>query len=171
LVSSALIHNNKALLLLTFSVRIIAASGVILCILNLLQPTVRFTMAQDLHLSVVNALSLWIESHLGRVIHLEELAEYSGYSLWHMQKLFKEATGISLGKYIRERRLAGAVYQLTTSSTSIFDIAMDFGFGSQSHFTYMFRKRFNITPFEFRQNPTLTLDIAPPLHLSQKKSA
>lgn len=128
-------------------------------------------MAQDIHLTVVYALSKWIEGHLGRVIYLEELAEYSGYSLWYMQKLFKEATGISLGKYIRERRLASAVYQLSNSDSSIFDIAMDFGFGSQSHFTYMFRKRFNITPHEFRQNPQIALQLSPPLHLIDHPSA
>ena len=82
-------------------------------------------MAQDNHVALVNALSKWIEEHLGRVIHLEELAAYSGYSLWHMQKIFKEVTGISLGKYIRQRRLAGAVNLLRNSSQSIFDIALD----------------------------------------------
>ncbi len=128
-------------------------------------------MIQEHHLSLVCALSQWVETHLGRVIHLEELAEYSGYSLWHMQKLFKEATGISLGKYIRERRLAGAVYQLRSSDASIFDIALDFGFGSQSHFTYMFRKRFNITPYDFRQDLSVDLHIAPPLHIIHQKMA
>ncbi|TBL30511.1 helix-turn-helix domain-containing protein, partial [Klebsiella oxytoca] len=97
-------------------------------------------MPQDNHLALVCALSKWIEEHLGRVIHLEELAAYSGYSLWHMQKIFKEVTGTSLGKYIRQRRLAGAIHLLRTSDRSIFDISLDFGFGSQSHFTYMFRK-------------------------------
>ncbi|ETS99752.1 helix-turn-helix domain-containing protein [Providencia sp. PROV188] len=122
-------------------------------------------MAQDNHVALVNALSKWIEEHLGRVIHLEELAAYSGYSLWHMQKIFKEVTGISLGKYIRQRRLAGAVNLLRNSSQSIFDIALDFGFGSQSHFTYMFRKEYGITPFDFRQNDQIHLDVKEPLHL------
>ncbi|MTB66001.1 helix-turn-helix domain-containing protein [Providencia sp. wls1943] len=123
-------------------------------------------MAQDNHVALVNALSKWIEEHLGRVIHLEELAAYSGYSLWHMQKIFKEVTGISLGKYIRQRRLAGAVNLLRNSSQSIFDIALDFGFGSQSHFTYMFRKEYGITPFDFRQNDQIHLDVKEPLHLT-----
>ena len=79
-------------------------------------------MPQDNHLALVCALSKWIEEHLGRVIHLEELAAYSGYSLWHMQKIFKEVTGTSLGKYIRQRRLAGAIHLLRTSERSIFDI-------------------------------------------------
>ncbi|APC12158.1 MULTISPECIES: helix-turn-helix domain-containing protein [Providencia] len=123
-------------------------------------------MPQDNHLALVYALSKWIEEHLGRVIHLEELAAYSGYSLWHMQKIFKEVTGISLGKYIRQRRLAGAVNLLRNSNQSIFDIALDFGFGSQSHFTYMFRKEYGITPFDFRQNEQIQLDVKQPLHLT-----
>ena len=107
-------------------------------------------MAQDIHLAIVSALSKWIEGHLGRVIHLEELAEYSGYSLWHMQKLFKESTGISLGKYIRERRLASAVYQLSSSETPIFDIAMDLGYVSQQTFSRVFRRQFDRTPSDYR---------------------
>ncbi len=107
----------------------------------------------------------WIDEHLGRVIHLEELAASPGYSLWHMQKIFKEVTGTSLGKYIRQRRLAGAIHLLRTSDRSIFDIALDFGFGSQSHFTYMFRKEYGITPFDFRQNQDIELETKQPLHL------
>lgn len=122
-------------------------------------------MPQDNHLALVCALSKWIEEHLGRVIHLEELAAYSGYSLWHMQKIFKEVTSTSLGKYIRQRRLAGAIHLLRTSERSIFDIALDFGFGSQSHFTYMFRKEYGITPFDFRQNQEIVLETKQPLHL------
>ncbi len=79
-------------------------------------------------------------------------------------KIFKDVTGVSLGKYIRERLLAGAVYQLRSSDSTIFDIALDFGFGSQSHFTYMFRKHYGITPYDFRQNTDIDLNIALPLH-------
>ncbi|MFV9998081.1 MAG: helix-turn-helix domain-containing protein [Arsenophonus endosymbiont of Dermacentor nuttalli] len=122
-------------------------------------------MLQDTHLALACELSKWIEDHIGRIIYLEELAAYSGYSLWHMQKIFKEITGISLGKYIRQRRLARAVNLLRNSSKPIFDIALDFGFGSQSHFTYMFRKEFGITPYDFRQNINIELEIKEPLHL------
>lgn len=82
-------------------------------------------------------------------------------------KIFKEVTGTSLGKYIRQRRLAGAIHLLRTSERSIFDIALDFGFGSQSHFTYMFRKEYGITPFRlsaksrdrFRNQTAITFTI------------
>lgn len=128
-------------------------------------------MPQDNNLALVCALSKWIENHLGRAIFLEELAQYSGYSLWHMQKLFKEVTGISLGRYIRERRMAGAIYQLRHSDSAIFDIALDFGFSTQAHFAYMFKKRFGLTPNEFRQSPDVELKTEPPLHEIHQKSA
>lgn len=128
-------------------------------------------MLQDTHLALVCELSKWIEEHIGRIIYLEELAAYSGYSLWHMQKIFKEITGISLGKYIRQRRLAKAVNLLRNSSKAIFDIALDFGFGSQSHFTYMFRKEFGITPYDFRQDPNIKLEIKEPLHYIYQQSS
>ena len=64
------------------------------------------------NIALVCALSEWIEQHLGRDIYLDELARYSGYSLWHMQKIFRETTGMSLGRYIRERKLSGAAKRL-----------------------------------------------------------
>ena len=99
-------------------------------------------MPQDNHLALVCALSKWIEEHLGRVIHLEELGAYPAIPFGICEENFKRSHRAPLlGKYIRQRRLAGAIHLLRTSDRSIFDIALDFGFGSQSHFTYMFRKR------------------------------
>ncbi|MDI9229659.1 AraC family transcriptional regulator, partial [Serratia bockelmannii] len=40
-----------------------------------------------------------------------------------------------------------------------------------SHFTYMFRKRFNITPYDFRQDLSVDLHIDPPLQVIHQKSA
>lgn len=128
-------------------------------------------MLQQRHISLICAPSQWVETHIGRVIYLEELAKYSGCSLWHMQKIFKETTGVSLGKYIRERRLAGAAYQLRYSDITIFDIALDFGFGTQSHFTYMLRKQFDITPCYFRYNLNIQLNIKPSLHFMYQRTA
>ncbi|CRK85811.1 Regulatory protein SoxS [Candidatus Providencia siddallii] len=110
-----------------------------------------YFMTQKNHLALVYALSKRIEKKIDQVIYLEELAIYSGYSLWYMQKIFKKNTGITLGKYITQKKLAGTVNSLRNSNKSIFDIALDFGFGSQSHFTYMFRKEYGITPFIFRK--------------------
>ena len=123
------------------------------------------------NIALVCALSEWIEQHLGRDIYLDELARYSGYSLWHMQKIFRETTGMSLGRYIRERKLSGAAKRLRHTEESIIDIAVYYGFASQSHFTYMFRKHFDITPTNYRLHTDIQLSTIQPLHVMYKQSA
>lgn len=116
------------------------------------------------NIALVCALSEWIEQHLGRDISLDEVARYSGYSLWHMQKIFRDTTGMSLGRYIRGRKLTSAAHRLRHSQDSIIDIALSYGFASQSHFTYMFRKHFQITPTYYRLTKTVQLPAITPLH-------
>ncbi len=41
----------------------------------------------------------------GIALSLEKVSERSGYSKWHLQRMFKKETGHSLGQYIRSRKL------------------------------------------------------------------
>lgn len=109
------------------------------------------------------ALAQWIEDHLDRDIALPELAARSGYSVWHMQGVFRATTGIAIGRYIRERKLTEAVHRLRNSDNRIIDIALDYGFNSQSQFTTLFKKYFGITPQACRNDPSLALPLTPPL--------
>jgi AraC-like DNA-binding protein len=112
---------------------------------------------------LVAALAVWIEDHLDRDIALPELADRSGYSVWHMQSVFRATTGIAVGRYIRERKLTEAVYRLRNTDHRIIDIALDYGFNSQSQFTTLFKKYFGITPQMCRNEPLLNLRLTPPL--------
>jgi AraC-like DNA-binding protein len=112
---------------------------------------------------LVAALAVWIEDHLDRDIALPELADRSGYSVWHMQSVFRATTGIAVGRYIRERKLTEAVYRLRNTEHRIIDIALDYGFNSQSQFTTLFKKYFGITPQMCRNEPLLNLRLTPPL--------
>jgi len=109
------------------------------------------------------ALADWIEAHLDRDIALPELAVRSGYSVWHMQSVFRATTGIAVGRYIRERKLTEAVQRLRNTDHRILDIALDYGFNSQSQFTTLFKKYFGVTPQMCRNDPSLTLPLTPPL--------
>lgn len=109
------------------------------------------------------ALADWIEDHLDRDIALPELAERSGYSVWHMQSVFRATTGIAVGRYIRERKLTEAVQRLRKTDHRIIDIALDYGFNSQSQFTTLFKKYFGITPQMCRNDPSLPLRLTSPL--------
>lgn len=123
------------------------------------------------HQALVIALCDWIEEHLGFGIALPELAAISGFSVWYMQNVFRATTGIAVGRYIRERKLTEAVYRLRNTDRRVLDIALDFGFSSQSHFTTLFKKYFGITPQMCRQDHGIILPLTPPLTLPNLRVA
>ncbi len=55
--------------------------------------------------NIIHDLLDWIETHLDQPLLLDNVAAKSGYSKWHLQRMFR-STGHALGSYIRERRLS-----------------------------------------------------------------
>lgn len=53
----------------------------------------------------IHSILSWIEDNLESPLSLEKVSERSGYSKWHLQRMFKKETGHSLGQYIRSRKL------------------------------------------------------------------
>lgn len=91
--------------------------------------------------SVVNDIVKWLESQLQRNegIKIDTIADKSGYSKWHLQRVFKEMKGCTLGEYVRKRRLLEAAKSLRDGNLPILDIALQYGFSSQATFTRIFK--------------------------------
>lgn len=94
----------------------------------------------------------YVEENLNAELNVTSVSEYSGYSSHHFQKMFAAVTGLSLGSYIRKRRLAKAAAKLKNSSDRIIEIAMDSGFESQESFTRAFKTIFGANPNEYRRS-------------------
>lgn len=103
--------------------------------------------------NVVKDIIVWIEQNLDSRLSLDIIAEKSGYTKWHFQRLFKAYTGISLGKYILARRLSCGAYALRITRSSLLDISLKYCFDSQQTFCRAFKKQFNLTPSEYRKKP------------------
>ncbi|OCG57731.1 MDR efflux pump AcrAB transcriptional activator RobA [Gilliamella sp. Nev3-1] len=101
--------------------------------------------------SIISDLIVWIERNLEQPLSIDHVARKSGYSKWHLQRMFKEVTGQVLGTYIRHRRLTYAALALRMTSKPILDIAMQYRFDSQQTFTRSFKKQFNETPASYRR--------------------
>ena len=101
--------------------------------------------------NVVKDIIVWIEQNLDSRLSLDIIAEKSGYTKWHFQRLFKAYTGISLGKYVLARRLSCGAYALRITRSSLLDISLKYHFDSQQTFCRAFKKQFNITPSEYRK--------------------
>ncbi|ELZ5939856.1 helix-turn-helix domain-containing protein [Providencia vermicola] len=101
--------------------------------------------------SVIREIILWIEKNLESRLSLDTVAEKSGYTKWHFQRLFKNQTGLALGSYIRARRLSCSAVALRLTNDSIMDISLRYRFDSQQTFCRAFKKQFNVTPSEYRK--------------------
>lgn len=98
----------------------------------------------------------FIESNLKSEISVLDIAWDSCYSLYHFIRLFQSITGISPNKYLLQRRLSVAAYELRDTTKKISDIGFDYQFGSHESFTRAFRKCFGINPSKIREGYPLT---------------
>ena len=91
--------------------------------------------------------ALWfIESHLADALTLDEVAAIAGISRFHMVRAFAAATGLSVMRYVRARRLSEAARALANGAPDILSVALDADYGSHEAFTRAFRDHFGVTP-------------------------
>jgi AraC family transcriptional regulator len=91
--------------------------------------------------------ALWfIESHLADALTLDEIAAIGGISRFHMVRAFAAATGLSVMRYVRARRLSEAARALANGAPDILSLALDADYGSHEAFTRAFRDHFGVTP-------------------------
>src|SRR4051794_30849048 len=91
--------------------------------------------------------ALWyIESHLASALTLEQVAAIAGISRFHMVRAFAAATGLSVMRYVRVRRLSEAARALAGGAPDILRVALDADYGSHQAFTRAFRDHFGVTP-------------------------
>ena len=91
--------------------------------------------------------ALWyIESHLTDALTLDEIAAIGGVSRFHMVRAFAAATGLSVMRYVRARRLSEAARALAGGAPDILNLALEADYGSHEAFTRAFRDHFGVTP-------------------------
>jgi AraC family transcriptional regulator len=96
--------------------------------------------------------ALWyIESHLADALTLDEIAAIGGVSRFHMVRSFAAATGLSVMRYVRARRLSEAARALAGGAPDILNLALEADYGSHEAFTRAFRDHFGMTPEAVRQ--------------------
>jgi AraC family transcriptional regulator len=77
---------------------------------------------------------------------LDEIAAVSGVSRFHIVRAFAAATGLSVMRYVRARRLSEAARSLANGAPDILSLALHADYGSHEAFTRAFRDQFGTTP-------------------------
>ncbi|MFP2505718.1 RamA family antibiotic efflux transcriptional regulator [Buttiauxella gaviniae] len=100
---------------------------------------------------VIDTIVQWIDDNLHQPLRIDDIADHAGYSKWHLQRLFMQYKGESLGKYIRDRKLLLAARDLRDTDNKVYDISLKYGFDSQQTFTRIFTRTFHQPPGRYRR--------------------
>lgn len=93
----------------------------------------------------------FMRENIQRQIKLEEIAQYTNYSVSHFSILFREKTGYSPLNYFNQLRIQAACHHLDFTGLNIKQIAMMTGFEDQFYFSRLFSKTMGCSPTSYRK--------------------
>ena len=88
----------------------------------------------------------YIESNLINEIAVDDVAEHVYASSANFQRIFNLITGITIGEYIRNRRLTVAGQEILQGQSKIIDIAMRYQYDTQESFSKAFSRFHGVAP-------------------------
>lgn len=101
------------------------------------------------HREAFEAAVRYVDGHLTQELSLETVAKQAGFSPCYFHKYFKAFAGVTLHRYVEEKRLEAAVKRLLETDETLTEIAYACGFSSQAYFSYLFKKKTGQTPREY----------------------
>ena len=90
----------------------------------------------------------YVETNITENIDFDEAARCAYSSSFHFQRVFGILCGMSLGDYIRMRRLSLAGEELSRGNVKVIDIALKYGYDTPESFSRAFTRFHGIAPSE-----------------------
>lgn len=100
---------------------------------------------------IQNAID-YMEEHITEELDDNELAKQAMCSPYYFQKIFGILCGITVGEYIRNRRLTLAGSELAKTNAKVLDIALKYGYESPESFTRAFTRFHGIKPSDVKRS-------------------
>lgn len=91
----------------------------------------------------------YIEDHYTEHITLEDLAKIAGMNPKYFCRFFREMSFRTPIDYVNYYRIERACEQLSTTNTTIIEVALNCGYNDISYFIKTFRKYKGITPKQY----------------------
>lgn len=91
------------------------------------------------------------EQYAEHSLSLEMAAEHVGFSSGYIGKLFKSTTGITFNDYVTNVRMEKAKLRLAATNETVAQIGERVGVYNVPYFTTLFKKKFGITPSQYRE--------------------
>lgn len=109
---------------------------------------------EDMEKMIKRAID-YIELNILESIEISDVAFHCYVSQFHLQRLFKALTGVSVSEYIRNRRLSLAGFDVQGTKMSLLDIAMKYQYNSSEGFQKAFYRFHGLNPLKARKEQSV----------------
>ena len=103
----------------------------------------------------------YIEDNITEPLDITDIAAKAYVSAFHFQRIFGVLCGMTVGEYIRSRRLSLAAQELSCSDIRVIDAALKYGYDSPDSFTRAFTKFHGIPPSAAKEKGAALKSFAP----------
>ena len=93
----------------------------------------------------------FIEDNLTENLDIEDIAAKAALSPFYYQRIFGALCGLTVGGYIRARRMTLAAQELARGEIKVIDAALKYGYDSPDSFTKAFQRFHGVTPSMARE--------------------
>jgi AraC family transcriptional regulator of arabinose operon len=115
----------------------------------------------------VQQILTWLERNPRAPLRVQPLAAWVGLSPSRLSHLFRAQTHTSVRDYLHQQRLHAAAHALRHSHERISTIAFQAGFNDASNFTHAFKKRYGMSPREYRRGGAAEEPASPAIGLTE----
>lgn len=112
--------------------------------------TARTPATRRAHREAVERVKVLVSDRYREPLTLAEIAGETCYSVFHLCRMFKAHTGVSVHRYVNRVRLVAAL-EILARRARVTEAAFQVGFSSPSHFSDAFQKEFRVRPVEVRR--------------------
>ena len=103
----------------------------------------------------------YIEENITEELDINDVASRAYVSAFHFQRMFSVLCGISVGEYVRNRRLTLAAQELSATDIKVIDTAVKYGYDSADSFARAFTRFHGISPSAAREKGARLKSFAP----------
>ena len=104
------------------------------------------------HIDLIHAAKELLATHFRQPLTLTQIAQSLFYSPYHLCRIFRQHTGMTIHAYLNQVRLRTSLEYVTQTNLSLTRIGHELGYSSHSHFTRAFRQVFGCAPSRLRQS-------------------
>ena len=101
---------------------------------------------------LIYRLLAYVDEHFREGLSLESLEQHFYISRYHICRLFKQETGLTLSQYVNRKKVSLAQQLLKNPDLSVGTACREAGFQYPQHFTAVFKSITGLTPSAYRRS-------------------